>query len=113
LRTFLTFNQVDNVETRIYVGNLPFNTTDAELAELFTPYGVVKDATIIRYRESKRSKGYAFIKMKNEDATKAISALNDSLYLDRTLKICLANKRTHQSELDQSKIPGSIRFAID
>lgn len=91
------------MDIRIYVGNLPFKATEDELKAIFTPYGDVIDATIIRYRESKRSKGYAFIVMESEDATKAIAALNEEPFMERPLKITLAKERTTKT----------IRFAID
>ncbi len=91
------------MDIRIYVGNLPYKTTDDELKAIFMPYGDVIDATIIRYRESKRSKGYAFIIMKSEDATKAIAALNEEPFMERPLKITVAKER----------VTKTIRIGID
>ncbi len=61
----------------IYVGNLPYSTTDAELTELFTPHGNVRRASVIIDRETGRSRGFGFVEM--EDAAQgnaAIQALN-------------------------------------
>lgn len=61
----------------IYVGNLPYSTTDAELTELFAPHGNVRRASVIIDRETGRSRGFGFVEM--EDAAQgnaAIQALN-------------------------------------
>ncbi len=61
----------------IYVGNLPYSTTDAELTELFSAHGTVRRATVIIDRETGRSRGFGFVEM--EDAAQgnaAIQAMN-------------------------------------
>ncbi|MBL8760339.1 MAG: RNA-binding protein [Phycisphaerae bacterium] len=61
----------------IYVGNLPYSTTDAELTELFSAHGNVRRASVIIDRETGRSRGFGFVEM--EDAAQgnaAIQALN-------------------------------------
>ncbi|MCC6230842.1 MAG: RNA-binding protein [Phycisphaerales bacterium] len=61
----------------IYVGNLPYTTTDAELTELFSQHGNVRRASVIIDRETGRSRGFGFVEM--EDATQgnaAIQAMN-------------------------------------
>ncbi len=63
---------------RIYVGNLPFSVTDAELSELFAPFGAVQDARVITDRETGRSRGFGFVEMGDSDARAAIEALQAS-----------------------------------
>ena len=62
----------------IYVGNLPFSTTEEELKQIFTEYGPVLSAKIIIDRETGRSKGFAFVEMSDNNAQKAISELDEA-----------------------------------
>lgn len=77
----------------IFVGNLPWSTTDADLAELFTAYGEVKRAKIVLDRETNRSRGFGFVDMEEADAAKAIDAWNGQEYGGRTLTVNLAQSR--------------------
>lgn len=58
---------------KIYVGNLPFNTTSESLSEVFAQYGTVDSSKIITDRETGRSKGFGFVEM--SDASAADSAI--------------------------------------
>ena len=71
----------------IYVGNLPFETTDASLGELFQPYGEVQSSRVITDRDTGRSRGFGFVEMSVEDADKAISALNGKEIEGRALTV--------------------------
>ena len=78
----------------IYVGNLSFRTTEAELEELFGAYGSIDRAAIIKDRESGRSKGFGFIEMSNDDeARKAIEALDGHSFLERNIRVNEARPR--------------------
>jgi len=61
---------------RIYVGNLSYQTTENDIANLFGQVGEVESANIITDRDTGRSKGFGFVEMGNEDADKAIAQLN-------------------------------------
>ena len=62
---------------RLYVGNLPYSTTDSELSEMFSQAGSVGSATVIMDKMSGRSKGFGFVEMTNDDeAQKAIDMFN-------------------------------------
>ncbi len=62
---------------KLYVGNLPYSTSDEELNNFFSAIGAVSSATVIKDRYSGRSKGFGFVEMNNDnDASKAIEALN-------------------------------------
>jgi RNA recognition motif-containing protein len=79
---------------KIYVGNMSYSTTTEELRDLFTQYGEVKDVNIIFDRDTNRSKGFGFVEMENEDAaTAAISALNNTDFNGRALKVNVAQDR--------------------
>ena len=71
---------------RLYVGNLPYKTTDEELKELFNQAGETLIAEVVRHRRNNRSKGYAFVEMADaETAQKAASQMNEYIYLERKL----------------------------
>ena len=71
---------------RLYVGNLPYKTTDEELKELFNQAGETLSAEVVRHRRNNRSKGYAFVEMADaETAQKAASQMNEYIYLERKL----------------------------
>ncbi len=61
----------------IYVGNLPYRTTDQDLADLFAQHGTVDKASIIMDRQTGRSRGFGFVEMSNdEEGRAAVAALN-------------------------------------
>lgn len=72
----------------IYVGNLPYSTTDEDLRDLFETHGEVTSAKVIFDRESGRSKGFGFVEMSDDqDANSALSALDGNDYGGRPLKV--------------------------
>jgi RNA recognition motif-containing protein len=74
--------------TKLYVGGIPYSTTDSSLQEAFEACGFVKSAKVIMDRETGRSKGFGFVEMSTEeDAQKAISSLNGSDLGGRTIKV--------------------------
>jgi RNA recognition motif-containing protein len=78
----------------IYVGNLPFSTTQEELQQAFAAYGTVDTAKIITDRYSGRSRGFGFVEMPNEDEGRAaVEAMNDFEMGDRKLKVEEARPR--------------------
>ena len=79
---------------KIYVGNLPYSIRDAELEELFAPYGEVTSANVIIERETNRSKGFGFVERPSKtDAEKAIAELNNKEINGRGLKVNEAKPR--------------------
>jgi RNA recognition motif-containing protein len=77
----------------IYVGNLPFNTTAADLEALFGEYGTVESAAIINDRETGRSRGFGFVEMENSAGARAIEELDGADYNGRNLKVNEARPR--------------------
>jgi RNA recognition motif-containing protein len=72
----------------IYVSNLGFNVQDEDLKELFTPFGEVNSAKVIMDRVSNQSRGFGFVEMSDEAASKkAIADLNGATVGDRTIKV--------------------------
>ncbi len=79
---------------QIYVGNLNYRMTEEALQELFTKYGEVVSAKIIKDRYSGRSKGFGFVEMENkDDGEKAIQELNDSEVEGRNIRVNFARPR--------------------
>jgi RNA recognition motif-containing protein len=71
---------------KIYVGNLPFTSTESELRELFSAYGEVLSVSVITDRDTGAPRGFAFVEMEN-GAAEAISALNNHELGGRSLKV--------------------------
>jgi cold-inducible RNA-binding protein len=79
---------------KLYVGNLPYETTEEDLRTLFAQAGAVSSVALIKDRDSGRSKGFAFIEMGSQaDAQKAISMFNAYKMGDRELKVNTAKER--------------------
>lgn len=73
---------------KIYVGNLPFSTSDASLHDAFAEHGQVDEAVVVTDRETGRSRGFGFVTMPNDDeANAAISALNGKEFDGRTITV--------------------------
>ncbi len=82
------------METKLYVGNLAYTATEDDLRTLFAQAGAVKSVTLIKDRDTGRSKGFAFVEMDTQaEAQKAISLFNGSSLHDRALTVNLARPR--------------------
>ena len=80
---------------KIYVGNLPWSTTSADLEARFAPHGAVRSAEVISDRETGRSRGFGFVEMEtNEGLQAAIAALNGQEMNGRPLTVNEARERT-------------------
>src|SRR5438105_15258268 len=80
---------------KLYVGNLGYGVTDADLTKLFEPHGTVESAQVIMDRDTGRSKGFGFVEMKTEqEAQAAIAALNGQDSGGRSLTVNEAKPRT-------------------
>lgn len=81
--------------TNIYVGNISFQTSDADLEQLFAEYGRVDRANVVMDRQTGRSRGFGFVEMSNDaEAQKAIAELNGKELGGRTLTVNVARPRT-------------------
>lgn len=81
----------------IYVGNLPYTTTEDELRQAFEPYGNVSAARIIFDRVENRSRGFGFVEMADDgEGQAAIDAMNGADLGGRTLKVNEARPRTER-----------------
>lgn len=74
--------------SKLYVGGLPYSTSDAELSEMFSPHGTVQSAKVITDRDSGQSKGFGFVEMSSDDeAQAAIKALNNQEMGGRQIRV--------------------------
>jgi len=83
----------------IYVGNLAWKARKQDLIELFEHFGAVSRAFIVRDKRTRRSKGFGFVEMEDEDAAKAaIEALNNTVFLERAIIVNEANPRKDEDD---------------
>jgi len=76
------------VSTKLYVGSLPYSTTEQQLSELFSQHGTVQSAKVISDRYTGQSRGFGFVEMSTaEEAQKAIAAFNGFALDGRTLVV--------------------------
>jgi RNA recognition motif-containing protein len=76
------------MSTKLFVGNLSFNTTENDLQEAFAAHGTVAEVNLMMDRMSGRSRGFAFVTMSTpEEAQKAIAAMNGATLGDRALTV--------------------------
>ena len=86
------------MESKLYVGNLPYNITEDELRTLFAQAGEVKEVAVITDRATGRSKGFGFVEMTTQaEAEKAIQMLNNHDMAGRPLKVSMARPREERS----------------
>ena len=79
---------------KIYVGNLPFTATEAEVRELFEAHGSVNSVSLISDRETGRPRGFGFVEMDDEEGTSAVTALDGQVLGGRNLRVNEARPRT-------------------
>lgn len=82
----------------IYVGNLPYNTQEDDLQELFSRFGPIASVAIIKDPYDGRSRGFGFVEMEQkEDGEKAVEELNGQEFMGRALKINEARPRRERN----------------
>jgi RNA recognition motif-containing protein len=97
-RRELESTQGGNMAKKLYVGNLSYSTHEEDLREAFSKIGEVLSATLIIDQANGRSKGFGFVEMaSDEDAEKAISSLNGTSFMDRTITVNEARPKTERS----------------
>jgi len=83
---------------KLYVGNLSYSTVEDDLREEFSKIGEVLSATLIVDQTNGRSKGFGFVEMaSDEDAAKAITSMNGTTFMDRTITVNEAKPKTERS----------------
>ena len=86
------------MNTKLFVGNLSFNTTENDLQDAFAVHGTVTEANLMTDRSTGRPRGFGFVTMGSpEEAQKAISALNGTQLGDRAITVNEARPREERS----------------
>ncbi len=82
------------MNNKLYVGGLAYSVTDQDLNGLFSQYGNVESATVVKDRETNNSRGFGFVEMSSQaEAEKAIQALNGTDLQGRALTVNLARPK--------------------
>jgi len=88
---------------KLFVGGLPFSTTDDELREAFAKFGAVASARVVTDRETGRSRGFGFVEFEDDEAGKAaLQAMNGADFGGRTLKVDEAQAREDRPRRDSN-----------
>jgi RNA recognition motif-containing protein len=90
------------MSTKLFVGNLSFNTTENDLQSAFAAHGTVVEASLMMDRMTGRSRGFAFVTMSTpEEAQKAIEALNGAQLDNRALTVNVARPKEERPRGDR------------
>ncbi len=82
------------MQTKVYVGNLSYDTTEGEIAALFAQAGTVVSVIVIKDRDTGQSKGFAFVEMGSQsEAEQAIRAFDGYSLANRSLRVSLARPK--------------------
>ena len=85
---------------KLYVGNMGYDVSSADLEQLFTPHGQVQSAEVIMDRSTGCSKGFGFVEMSSDqEAQAAIAALDGQMHGERALKVNEAKPRAPRSDV--------------
>ncbi|CAH0542711.1 RNA recognition motif domain-containing protein [Vibrio marisflavi] len=84
----------------LYVGNLPYKANESHVRELFAKHGEVFAVRLMKDKRTGKRRGFGFVVMASADINNAIDALNEQDYMQRTLKVRIANDPKHpESEI--------------
>jgi RNA recognition motif-containing protein len=81
--------------TTLYVGNLPYKANESNVKTLFSRHGEVFAVRLMKDKRTGKRRGFGFVVMPENDAQNAINQLNEYSYMDRTLKVRIANDPKH------------------
>lgn len=101
LSTSNATTQSDNAEVKtktLYVGNLPYKANESVVRELFSEQGRVFNVRLLKDKNTGKRRGFGFVEMAETDADKAIAALNEKEFQQRTLKVRAAKQKPETSE---------------
>jgi RNA recognition motif-containing protein len=82
----------------LYVGNLPYRANETAVRELFATYGHVESVRLMKDKHTGKRRGFGFVEMASDDLDKAITALNDAEFQQRTLKVREAKERPERDD---------------
>jgi RNA recognition motif-containing protein len=88
----------DPSTSTLYVGNLPYKANESNVKELFSKHGEVFAVRLMKDKRTGKRRGFGFVVMAASDAPAAIEALNENEYMQRTLKVRIANDPKSSTE---------------
>lgn len=88
---------------KIYIGNLPFETTEDRVRQLLAPYGAIESVAMIRDRDSGRFRGFCFVEMDEGAANKAIAGLKGKKVDGRKIKVNEARRSKNKRQSNGNK----------
>ncbi len=90
------------MDNKLYVGNLPFSTTEEDLRSMFSQAGNVVSVALIKDRDTGRSRGFAFVEFSSQaEAEKAVSLFNNTPLDNRNLKVNLARPKEDSGKFNR------------
>ncbi|MFA0252825.1 RNA recognition motif domain-containing protein [Vibrio sp. 10N.261.45.A4] len=81
--------------TTLYVGNLSYKASESHVKELFEEYGTVYSVRLMKDKRTGKRRGFGFVEVENDDADAMITSLNEHEYMQRTIKVRVANEPKH------------------
>ena len=81
--------------TTLYVGNLSYKASEAHVKELFEEHGTVYSVRLMKDKRTGKRRGFGFVEVDNDDADAMIASLNEHEYMQRTIKVRVANEPKH------------------
>ncbi len=89
------------MSNKLFVGGLPWATTDEALRKAFEEFGAIEEANVVRERDTGRSRGFGFVTFENEeDAKEAQQAMNDQELEGRQIRVDFANSKPKRQRND-------------
>lgn len=96
--------QVEQVESKLFVGNLSWNVTSEQLGEFFAEIGEVVSASVVTDRETGRSRGFGFVEMADKElAAKAVEEMNGKELDGRPITVNIARPKTDRPKFDRDR----------
>lgn len=93
------YSQAPTSSARLYVGNLSYEAAESDLEDLFKGVGDVKSVEVIYNPRTHKSKGYAFVEMRQfDDAVRSVEVLHDQPFMGRNITVSAANERQEGEE---------------
>ncbi|MCW8346678.1 RNA-binding protein [Vibrio sp. ZSDZ65] len=88
-------SESSNSTKTLYVGNLPYKANESHVRDLFGEYGEVFAVRLMKDKRTGKRRGFGFVVMASSDVDAAINAINEKDYMQRTLKVRVANDPKH------------------
>ena len=91
---------------KIYIGNLPFDTSREQLESLFAEYGNIDEVYLVRDRKTRRTKGYGFVTFDGQEQAQSALALDGEAFNGRTLRVSIAKEKELNDGVSSTKSQG-------